>query len=44
MKNREMAADYVEEAEISLEQAKLAFRAGRYSTAVRRSQDCVEFC
>ena len=38
-----MAADYLEEADVSLKQAELALRVGRSNTAVRRSQDCVEF-
>ena len=43
MKNRDMAADYLEEAEVSLKQAELALEVGRFNTALRRSQDCVEF-
>ena len=43
MKNRDMAADYLEEADISFKQAELALSVRRYNTAVRRSQDCVEF-
>jgi HEPN domain-containing protein len=43
LKNLDMAADYLEEAKVSLKQAELAFDLGRYNTAVRRSQDTVEF-
>ena len=43
MRNRDMAADYLEEAEISIKQAELAMNAKRYNTVVRRSQDCIEF-
>lgn len=38
-----MAADYLEEADVSLKQAGLVLKVGRSNTAVRRSQDCVEF-
>ena len=39
-----MALDYLEEAEIYIEQAKLAFDRERFNTVMRRSQDCVEYC
>lgn len=43
MRNRDMAADYLQEAEVSLRQAELALELRRYNTAVRRAQDCLEF-
>ena len=42
--NRELAEAYLEDAEYTLGEAKMALERGYYHRAVRRAQECVELC
>ncbi|MCD6508961.1 MAG: HEPN domain-containing protein [Thermoprotei archaeon] len=42
--NRELGEAYLEDAEYSLEECKMALKNKLYHRAVRRAQECVELC